>query len=228
MSTLDELRTIVRTQTQTTNQDLPDPTIDVFLQQGFERTINAETQWPFYEQTWELTLPANAVSITVPGDVNMAGVMALYDVDRNYRLRMIAHEYADDHFVGNQVGTLAPIWFSIWGNQFEVWPRVQTSDEPRAYRLRGYRRPVVWLTPAQEPDCDQRLQLPLTHYACALAYAQQEDEQLELTYMDRWQRDVELARRAIMDPRHQRPLVMAGSIDDRMAVGPTWSLVPPS
>jgi hypothetical protein len=67
----------------------------------------------------------------------------------------------------------------------------------------------VWLTPEGEPDCDHRLHLLLTHFATALAYAQQEDEVLEGTYMARWQADVELAHRAIMDPIHHRPLVMS-------------------
>jgi hypothetical protein len=228
MTTLDELRTIVRTQTQTSSQDLPDPTIDVFLQQAFDRTINAETQWPFYEQTWELVLAANTMEMALPGDVNPAGIMALYDRTNNFRLSQIASEQADDSFAGPQVGTMQPYFYSIWNHTLFMWPRVQQSDQDRAYALRGYRRPVSWLTSANEPDCDQRLQLPLTHYAVALAYAQQEDEQLELTYMDRWQRDVELARRAIMEPRHHRPLVFPGSINSWAPSGPTWVLVPPT
>jgi hypothetical protein len=225
---VDELRGIVHAQTQTTSGDLADSTIDTFLRQGFERTINAETRWPFYEQYWDLVLAAGEMSMTLPGDVNQAGIMALYDVTNNFRLTMIAAEYGDDHFGGPQVGTLHPVMYSLWGDSVYVWPRVQSSAADRLYRLRGYRRPLSWLTPANEPDCDERLHLPLTHYAVALAYAQQEDDQLELTYMDRWQRDTEMAHRAIMDPRHQRPLVMAGSIDGFVPRGPAWVLVPPT
>jgi hypothetical protein len=142
---------------------------------------------------------------------------------------MVGPEYGDDHFAGPQVGTTCPMMYSLWGDAIYVWPRVQASSVDRPYRLRGYRRPLLWLTPANEPDCDARLQMPLTHYAVALAYAQQEDDQLELTYMDRWMRDVEMAHRAIMDPRHQRPLVMAGSIDGSPVMkGPAWVLVPPT
>lgn len=225
---LDELRTVVRAQTQTTSGDLADPVIDVFLQQAFERTINGETRWPFYESHWDLTLPAGEMMMPLPGDVNQSGIMALYDTVRNFRLTQIAGEYGDDHFAGPQVGTLNPVMYSIWNDTIYLWPRVQSSVEDRFYRLRGYRLPVTWLTPAQEPDCDARFHLPLTHYAVALAYAQQEDETLETVYMDRWQRDVELAHRAIMDPRHQRPLVMSGSIDSYDVKGPAWVLVPPT
>lgn len=224
---LDELRGVVHAQTQTTTGDLADATIDTYLRQAFERTINGETRWPFYEQHWDLTLLAGEVTMALPGDVNPPGIMALYDATNNFRLTQIAAEYGDDHFAGPQVGTLHPVMYSLWGDSIHVWPRVQSASEDRPYRLRGYRRPVLWLNTSNEPDCDPRLHMPLTHYAVALAYAQQEDEQLELTYMDRWQRDVEIAHAAIMDPRHQRPLVYAGSIDIHHPRGPAWVLVPP-
>jgi hypothetical protein len=67
----------------------------------------------------------------------------------------------------------------------------------------------------------------LISYAVALAYAQQEDEVLEGTYMNRWQADVEGARRAIMEPRHHRPLVYAGSIHTSPVPLPSWVLAPP-
>ena len=225
---LEELHGVVHAQTQTTSGDLADSTIDTFLRQGFERTINAETQWPFYEQSWDLVLTAGEMTMSLPGDVNQAGIMALYDTVNNFRLTMIAPEYGDDHFAGPQVGTTCSVMYSLWGDTVYLWPKLQPSSTDRLYRLRGYRRPLSWLTTSNVPDCDERLHLPLTHYAVALAYAQQEDDQLELTYMDRWQRDVEMAHRAIMEPRHQRPLVMAGSIDAYPVGGPTWVLEPPT
>lgn len=228
MTTIDVLRNSVRTQTQTDPADLPDATIDWHLQQGFERTINVETRWPFYEQTWELGLPAGATTITLPGDVNRSGVMALTDIANNFRLYYVGGEWADDHYAGPQVGTTWPIQFTIWGDEIALFPTPSTSAD-MSYRLRGYRRPLVWLTPGNEPDCDQRLHLPLIHYAIALAYAQQEDDTLEAVYMDRWQRDVEIAHAGIMEPRHHRPLAYANSTDGMpaRASGPRWTLVPP-
>lgn len=227
MTTLDELRTIVRTQTQTSNQDLPDPTIDVFLQQAFERTVNGETLWPFYEQTWELTLAAGESEMSLAGDVNQAGMMALYDRANNFRLQHVGHETADDHFGGPQVGTTVPVMYSLWGGKVVLWPHSNLSSD-HVYTLRGYRRPLLWLTTANEPDCDARFHLALTHYAVALAYAQQEDDQLELTYMDRWQRDAEQARLAIMTPRHHRPLAFQSAADSLPQPSTNWMLVPPT
>lgn len=224
---LTELRSLVRAQTQTTQGDLPDPTVDAFLQQGFERTINGETQWPFYETSWDITLDPNTSTITIPGDVNQAGIMALYDVANNFRLTQVANEFAADHFLGPQVGSTWAFMYSLWGNEIQVYPWNRETTYTKHYRLRGYRRPLNWLTPAQEPDCDARLHVAISHYAVALAYAQQEDEQLEAVYMERWQRDAEAARRAIMEPRHQRPLVFAGSISMVPRWGASWVIDPP-
>jgi hypothetical protein len=212
VSTAIELRSIVRTQTQTDASDLPDATIDAYLQQAFERTINGETQWPFYAQTWDLLRDAASSTLVLPGDVNPPGIMSLTNKDSGARLGMVPHEYADSNYLGLQATSGGPMMYSVWGDTLYFWPAPAGSSDHRKYHLRGYRKPVEWLTPEGSPDCDPRLHLAFTHYACALAYAQQEDESLEATYMQRWQQDAELARRAIMEPVHHRPFVMGGSI----------------
>ncbi len=211
MTTVAELRSIVRTQTQTDPGDLADSTIDVFLQQGYERTLNADTTWPFLATEWHVAQVAGDTSIELPGNVNEPGIMALWDANHRSRMSMVPQYWAEDHFGGgNAAGTTAPLLFSVWGTRLYLWPGI-TYDEDRQYVLRGYRKPLNWIADGS-PDCDPRLHLPISHFACALAYAQQEDAQLEAMYMTRWQADVELARRAIMEPVHNRPLVMGGAI----------------
>lgn len=224
---LTDLRTAVRVQTQTTSGDLPDPTIDSFLQQAFERTVNGETQWPFYETHWDVFLDPQATTIPIPANVNQAGIMALYDMTNMFRLTQVGPEFSDDHYSGVQVGTTAPLQYSLWGGYIHLFPRVQAAEDSRPYRIRGYRYPVMWLGADDSPDCDPRLHVCLVHYAVALAYAQQEDETLESSYMDRWMRDAELARKSIMEPRHHRPLVYAGSIETVPRPVTSYVLVPP-
>ena len=238
MTTLTSLRDIVHAQTQTQVAELPDAVIDTYLQQAFERTINAETWWPFYETTWPLVLTAGQYQLALPGDCNVPGIMTLFDVERGLRMEQTAQVWAEDHFRERPtfngvdwVSDAAPIspqvWYSVWGDMITLWP-INVSSVDRNFSLRGYRKPLTWLTGGSEPDCDPRLHLALTHYAVALAYAREEDEVLETSYMDRWMRDVELARRAIMDPAHHRPMAMAGSIDTIHPGGNAWVLVPPS
>lgn len=214
MTTLAELRQLVRQQTETTEAELPNVTIDDYLAQAFERTVNAEIQWPFYETTWSLTQGIGDSFLTMPADAGGPGIMSLYDVDRDARLIQIAPEEAEDRFYGRTVSFTKPINYSLWSNKIQLWPQVTFTVE-RTYTLRGFRKPTPFpvtggLT-TQEPDCDSRLHKCLAHYATALAYIQQEDMELENQYMRRWQADVEMARGVIMEPSHHRPMVMGPS-----------------
>jgi hypothetical protein len=223
---LGDLRTYVWRQTDTNSIDLPEATIDSYIEEAFNRTIAAENQWPFYEQQWSVIVPANALTVPTPSDLNRTSLMSVMTVANGFRLEQITQEEAETRFGPGTRWTIpSPRWYSLWGDSLALWPPI-TSSEPRELRLRGYRQPISAVHPVTgEIDADPRLHRPLAHYAIALAYAQQEDETLEGTYMERWQRDVEMARQAIMDaPRHQ-PLVMHGNFPRRTgAFGamPSW------
>jgi hypothetical protein len=213
MSTIAELRSYVRRQTEQTSSELSDGTIDPYLQEAFNRTIAAETSWPFYEETWSVTQFAGQSTIDLPvlqGQQLVSSIVSLTDpANRNRRLTMIDYETGEDDYFGATTVSGAASEFSLWGNTLYLWPMVTFSTD-RLYQLRGYRYPTNWLSgPSTNiPDCDPRLHLPLAHYAIALSYAKQEDEMLERSYMERWQRDVEIARQAIMEPNSHRPLMM--------------------
>lgn len=209
MTTLSSLRSYVRTQTDTLESDLPNTTIDNYLLEAFNRTINAESQWPFYEKSWVGTQAVGNDYFPVPSDAEE--IISVLDTGNdNFRLRQIKHQEAEDQYFRSLATGGYAAEYSIWNDNVYLWPRV-TFTAQRQYTVRGYRQPISWITgPAAttEPDCDDRLHLPLCHYAIALAYAQQEAYELENVYMERWQRDVESARRKIMDPDYHEPLVM--------------------
>ena len=212
MATLAELRTLVRTQTETTSSELPDATINWYLRQAFDRTIAVENTWPSYEERWVTTLPAGESSFAIPADCNRASISSLVSSNDNFRLSMTDHETAEDYYgAGNFVGATSPFEFSLWSGQIYLWPKPNYTVD-RTYTLRGYRYPTDWIAVGanSEVDADSRLHYPLAHYAIALAYAQQEDETLEDVYMRRWQMDVEAARSAIMEPSRQKPMQFGG------------------
>ena len=212
MATLSELRAKVRSQTQTTDAILTDAEIDSWLQEAYNRTISVENQWPFFEHSWDLTLVAGEATIALPTSpaIEASGVMSLTDTEDGIRLRMVNHEWADDVYTSGNPNLVEYLsTFSIWADTIYLWP-VPNLAENRTLRLRGYRKPNDWIAggAAAEPDCDERLHLALANYTIALAYAQQEDPELERVYMERWQRDVEAAFKAIMEPPQHRPLMM--------------------
>lgn len=228
MTTLKDLRQLVRQQTETTEAELPNITIDNYLTQGFERTVNAEVQWPFYENTWTVTQQADQSSISIPLDVKAPGFMSLVDNANGWRLTHIDPEEAEDRFFGATSTTSAPLNFSVWNNYIQLWPQTTYSAD-RTYQLRGFRLPTNFpvyvgeaADPLQEPDMDSRLHTGLAHYATALAYIQQEDMELENQYMKRWLNDVEMARQVIMDPAHNRPIAMGPSEIYTTSIGPGY------
>jgi hypothetical protein len=210
MATLTYLREYVWAQTQTVESELSTASIDAFLQEAFNRTIAMENQWPFYEKTWGLEVPANSTYVELPGDANPPAFTGLFDPN-NYGIdiELLAHNVAQEVYAGNVTSSSRFFNYSIWNNKIHLWPQI-TYDEIRQLVLTGFRKSVDWIAvgPDSEPDCDERLHRPLAHYAIALAYAQQEDEQLEANYMKRWELDVQAARSAIMEPSQDRPLIM--------------------
>lgn len=208
--TLSELRGYVRTQTETTEGELPNSTIDLYLQEAFNRTIAFENQWPFLEKTWELTQQQDEAKVTLPSEVNVPAITGLFSVNDGNRVELMSHVVALEYY-GEYLspGSSIYVHFSPWTRELNLWPAM-TFSEQRQWLLTGFRYPIDWIAagPDSVPDCDARLQQSMAHYAVALAYAQQEDEQLESVYMSRWQRDFEVARGAIMEPAQDRPLIM--------------------
>ena len=128
------------------------------------------------------------------------------------KMRQLDQTEAEYQF-GNDIvdGTAEPVFYSLWSGQVFFWPRRRVPVDTD-FLLRGYRKPLTTFDQTTgQVDADPRLHQALAHYAVALAYAQQEDEYLESNSMERWQRDVESARQAIMDPAHNRPIFMYGN-----------------
>jgi hypothetical protein len=214
MTTIAELRAKVRSQTEQTSSELSDSTIDSYLQEAFNRTIAVENKWPFYEKHWDLTLAVGQSAMAVPSDLNRPSVLSLVLVttDAYYPLRLTDYETADALYAWRPTASLQSyLEYSFFEQYIYLWP-ASTFAEETSFILRGYRLPTDWLAgpSTTEVDADERLHLPLAHYAIALSYEKQEADGLADKYMERWQRDVEAARQAIMEPSRQLPLVMGG------------------
>jgi len=207
---LQNLRDYIRMQLDMDEEELPNPMLDTYLTEAYTRTISMENRWPFFESRWEAVKLAADPSATLPASVDPAGLTSVTDATSGLRLVQVSNEQAEDN-ISSLNNTVSPVYYSIWGNQLMLWPSPSTD---RSLKLRGYRLPTDWISQGagSEVDADPRLHILLTHYAIALAYAQQEDEVLEDVYMKRWQSGFVAARNAICNPRHHRPLVLNGGL----------------
>jgi len=200
---LSDLRAAVYSQVDLQEDDLPTTLVDLYLQEGFQRTVQREQRWPSYETAWAVTTDSLTPAVgDFPSDI--AGLVEVLDSD--YRpLAHLGHSQARASF---RDSTGEARYFSVWAQQVYLWPAPTAAA---TFELRGWRLPTVFNVsdPAGTiPDCDTRLHLPLVHYACSRVMAQQEDEILENTYLDSWNRGVEMARADIMRPMHDEPLIL--------------------
>lgn len=210
MSTVREIRDFVRTQLDVDEDDLPDELLTPYVREAFERTFAFERRWPFFEETW--TFSTSDPTFDMPDDPPVAFVSSLRNTDDNIRLEQVGQTEAEDYFEG-VVAEAEPDMFSVWGSTVTLWP--PATAETRNFSLRGYRKAVWEDDPDEEIDGDPLLHTPIKHYACALAYAQLEDPEMEAQYMIRWQQGVEQQRDLIMLPQFHEPLVLNGGIARR-------------
>jgi len=191
---VDQIRVFVRTQLDLDEEDLPNPLLDVYIRSGFEQIINIETRWPFYEQMW---LGQTAVAGVMPLPAEVREIVSVIGPNGLMtKLDELHVERAFAPYSSSGGATAAQFWSQI-GTNLYFWPGVPS---PVNYDLRGFRQPTDWVSQGAgaEVDADTRLHLPLVWYCCAVAYAQQEDEVLEQTYMNRFRDEATRAAEAVM------------------------------
>jgi len=211
-----ELRNLVRTQLDMDDEELPNATIDAWLDDGFERTLMIEERWPFFEHQWDLTTAVDTLSYTKaslasndPDSYAVAQIVALLDTTSSaFPLAYVNHDWAESNY-GFGSGGGVPAEWSEWGGAIYLWP---APNAVRTVRVRGYRLPAWGTAEADQPDCDSRLHFSLFYYACAMAYAQQEDEILANQYLSYWSDAVRRAQGSIMSAPQRRPLIMSKGV----------------
>ena len=205
---LQDIRDLVRSTLDVEADELPDELLDQFIRDGYNRAVQAETRWPFFEDSWSVAVVADTAEYVLASDVGI--LVSVYDTDTEQRLKRLDTSIAEANF-GSNTTAGDPLYWTEWGNSITFWP---TPISDRTVTLRGYRKPTDWVTSgaSTEVDADDRLHLPIAYYALSLAYAQQEDEVLEATYLNRFRESLELARQDIMRTTEYHPIILGGGV----------------
>ena len=205
-----ELRNYVRNHLEVDDEELPDSLLNVYLQDAFEHTIAFDNRWPRNEKTWTVSKIVGNTTATLSDDLLIPSIMSV--TNGIQRLTYLTQENVEQMFSQAAPPTTGtPIYYSVWGRELSFWPS-PSVDASYDVVVRGYRQPV-WTNEASAiPDLDGRLHLALAYYAMALCYSAQEDEILEGVHMSRWDRDLKMFARSILDPPRNRPLVLNGAI----------------
>lgn len=202
---LQQLRDAVRNQLDLDDNDLPNATLDLYIQDGYNEAIDYEVRWPFFEIEWEVTALANASGVTIPVEAReITAVKGPYGP-----VNRLDQQEAEIYF-GTAPPYACPQYWSRVGRTMNLWPRPDADFE---ITLRGFRAPADWIAggAGAEVDADSRLHLPIIYYACSLAYEQQEDEVLSVLYMNRYRMRIERAHASIMEPWESSPRILGGN-----------------
>ena len=200
-----ELRNLVRTQVQMDDEELPDDLLNTYLNDGLEQTLAIEERWPFLQASWSITTVADQVAYARPSDVeNISSVMDVTGGLANV-LSYIPYYEAELAF-GQGGNATVPHFWSEWADEIHVW---DTPLGDRSLIVRGYRQSTWGAADSAVPDVDSRLHVPILWYAVALAYASQEDNEVEQVYMQRWAAAVQRAREQIMAGPTRQPMILS-------------------
>lgn len=205
------IKSYCRAQLDVDDEELPDTLLNVYLQEAFDRTMAYDNRWPRNEHSWTIA-QTPGVSPSLPVDLNIPSLTSAFILGADNTaspLGIIDQKTGEDWFgLGQQNGR--PAYCSVWNGRLNLWPAPADTQTLNVV-VRGYRQPV-WTNGASDiPDLDPRLHVTLAYFAISLSYAQQEDEVLEGVYLARWDRDLRQQLRAILDPVHNRPLVLHGT-----------------
>lgn len=222
---LQQLRDFVRAQLDVDSEELPNEILDVYLGDSFVQTIATQPMWPFYESRWDVVKLPDVDNIPIPPSCDPTGIMSVIDTVTGIRLMQVSDELAEDHFIQGAGTASNPVYYSIFANEIRLWP--QLPEGQRDYKVRGHRYPLDWIAQgaSAEPDADARLHQLLCWHTISLTYAAQEDEVLEATYLQRWSQSLAVATRAILAPRHHRPLILNAGLPYVPGYAPpVWNL----
>lgn len=210
-----QLQEMIRTQLDVDDIELPNATIDPWLDDAFERVMGTDDRWPGFEAEWTLSTVADQLAYTKATFGNSSGylvdqIISITDYTDSanvFDLKALSHDKAKAVFgLGQNQGTV-PAYWSEWNASIYLWP---APGQVRSLRIDGYRLPSWSSSASAEPDCDARLHLCLFYFGCAMAYAQQEDDVLEADYMRQFDASLRQAHRRVMATPQRRPVVMSG------------------
>lgn len=201
---LGELRQAVRDQVDQDETDLPNTRLDGYIREGYERIIQMEDRWPFFEQTWTQAILAQQETFTLP--VTAAVITAIRS--EHERFYLIDHRDGEDFFNFDPSPGRTCYWSRV-GNTAFLWPPTDTGI---TLVLRGFRLPTDWIAggAGSEVDADERLHWPIVNYALSRVYIQQEDEVLSAQYLNDFREGAALAHEAVMRPWMNESLVLGG------------------
>lgn len=208
--TLAQLRTQVRSMADLDEVDLPDPVIDQYAREGFQRIYALERKWPFLEETYTFNTVANQREYPISAIGDIREVISIVDTSASgERFTLISNAEAEEIWLGNTDTPSRPYFFSFWDKKIYLWPK---PDAVYPITVRAYRNPTyTWLSNTSlEIDIDEWFHQILPYFILGRVYQRQEDAELANMHMRSFEEGVAFARRDLMRGSSAQPVIFSG------------------
>lgn len=208
--TLTSIRSLVRDISDLDATDLPNSLLDTYVREGFQRIVALERQYPFYEEEYTLTTVANTQTYTISTLGDIREIISITDTSSSgVRLQMIAHDDAEETWLGDANVASRPLFYTIWKKKIYLWPKPAGIY---TLTVRAYRNPLyTWLDSILVAvDADEWFHVQLAYFVLARVFQRQEDPQMSAMYMQSFEQGVGISRRDVMATPSARPLILSG------------------
>lgn len=211
------------------NDDISTDLVDGFIKEGFQKIVALSQRYPYYQSTYgfvtvngvrgynlfQRTIPSVAANQTLNDIQSLIAVINNGPTSGNNgqgnTLIYLDQARCESIWVGSQDQADIPAYFSIWGNQLNLWPK---PNDNYSLTVRAYRVPsLTWLSDANTAlDIDPQMQLPLINYVMARIFQFQEDPEMANEYMRSFEKAVAIIQGQLTAPSSNRQLIMSGGL----------------
>lgn len=226
--TLTQIRTYVRAVPDIDTDDLDPTTLDLFIQEGFDRIASSERTWDFYQSHDELSTVNGTQSYALAslGDDPLADITTIKGVSR--LLKPAPHQSAIHAYRSSSVVVAGePRSWSLWADSLYLWPVPNGIYELDVY---GYRQPNDWIADGagSTPDLPSDMHNLVALWALARAYEQQDDIEMAERKQSVFDNLFSVLREKYIGDGPAVPLVLNGGSRQLEATSPwprfTWEV----
>ena len=225
--TLAQMRSFVSQLSQLTigqgaNDDISTDLVNGFIKEGFQKIYVLSNRYPYYQSTLSFstvnnvhgysTLTQTLPSVATKTLTDMSQIISVVNTtDTGNSLIYFDQFKAESIWVGSNDISGIPVYFTIWANQINLYPK---PDGVYVMSIRAFRRPsLTWLQDENTNiDISPDFQLPLVNYVMSRIFQFQEDPEMANTYMRNYEQEITLVQANLTAPNSNQPLIMSGGL----------------
>jgi len=205
------------------NDDISTDLVNGFIKEGFQKIVALSQRYPYYQSTYAFVtienqraystftrnIPSGNVQTPIT-DIQQI-IAVVNNTDNGNTLIYLDQARCESIWVGTSDQAEIPAYFSIWGNQLNLWPK---PNDEYVITVRAFRKPfLTWFSDENTSiDIDPQMQLPLINYVMARIFQFQEDPEMAREYMSSFEKAVAIIQGQLTAPSSNRQLIMSGGL----------------